>query len=76
MKMVRTPEGSTNPVMQFASLVDPSGVGSSNDCVDRCPRLPPVATVGQPLRGSGVAPNTRPHLRHRVLRAHADMIIF
>jgi hypothetical protein len=38
MKVVRTPEGSTNPIIQLTSLGDPSGVGYSSNCVDRCPR--------------------------------------
>ncbi len=71
MKTVRTPKGSTNPVIQLTSLVDPSGVNSSNGCVDRCPRAcaprPRGTTVGQPLQGLGVAPNTAPYLRHTAL---------
>jgi hypothetical protein len=38
MKAVPTLEGSPNPLIQLASLVDPSRVGSSNACVVRCPR--------------------------------------
>ncbi len=135
MQTVRTLKRSPNPAIQHTFLVDPSRVGCSNDCVNRCSRAsdtvskasidfkswhdwdrhvlhdphpnplpegegakverfalpspsgrgtegegiratilvaqrvlrhshPPVATVGQPLRGSEVAPNTVPYLLH------------
>jgi hypothetical protein len=54
MQTIMTLEGSTNPAMKLASLADPSRVSSSK-IVGTFPHgLSPVATIGQPLRGSEI----------------------
>jgi|GEM_PF-2929962 len=52
MQTIMTLEGSTNPAMKLASLADPSRVSSSKIVGTVSHGLPPVATIGQPLRGS------------------------